>query len=45
MMEEAYIIKTAEQERIKSIFMYIGLILRFCIVKVKYYSGIMVTSG
>ena len=36
--------KTAEQERSKSIFMYIGLILRFCIVRVKYYSGIKVVS-
>ena len=36
--------KTAEQERSKSIFMYIGLILKFCIVRVKYYSGIKVIS-
>ena len=33
--------KTAAQERIKSIFMYIGLILRIDIM-VKYYSGIKV---
>ena len=36
--------KTAVQERIKSIFMYIGLILRFCVVMVKYYSGIKIIS-
>ena len=36
--------KTAEQETSKSIFIYIGLILMFCIVRVKYYSGIKVIS-
>ena len=36
--------KTAEQEKSKSIFMHIELILRFCIVRVKYYSRIKVIS-
>ena len=32
--------KTDEQERSKNLFMYIGLILRFCIIRVKYHSVI-----
>ena len=36
--------KTGEQERSKSIFMYIGLILRFYIVMIKYYSEIKIIS-
>ena len=34
---------TAEQGASKNIFTYIGVILRFCIIRVKYHSGIKIT--
>ena len=39
-----HIIKTPEQKASKNIFTSFGLILRFCIIRVKYHSEIKVTS-